>query len=444
MGVPRPTLGTRDLVAVIIGVVIGAGIFRTPSLVASNAGSEALAIFAWILGGAISLVGALCYAELAATYPDAGGDYHYLRRSFGQTVGFLFAWARLTVIQTGSIALQAFLVGDYASSVLRLGAHSSALYAAAAIALLTALNLLGMRRGRWIQNTLSAAIVAGLGVVIVVGLRAAFAGHGLADPPTSTPAGAGSFGLAMVFVLLTYGGWNEAAYLSAEVREEGRGIRRALLIGIAVITALYLLVNVALLAGLGLDRAVRSEAIVADLFRAALGPWAADGIALLVVVAALSTMNATIITGARSGYALGRDFGPLAWLGRWTDGRSTPAAALLAQAGIALLLVALGSATRQGFATMVEYTAPVFWLFFLLVGVSLFVLRRRDADLPRRGAVPLFPVTPLLFCGAAAYMLVSSVLHTGVGATVGLGVLLAGGVLLILFRRGDRGEGGGQ
>jgi amino acid transporter len=446
---PRETLTVTDLVAVIVGVVVGAGIFRTPSLVAANAGSAGAALLAWALGGAISIVGALSYAELAGTYPDSGGDYHYLGRAFGGRLAFLFVWARLMVIQTGSIALQAFLIGDYASALLRLGPHSSALYAAAAAVALTAVNLAGLRRSRWIQNALTAAIVLGLLVVTAVGLGGALFGAAPAEAPAAAtpgplPGPSGSFGVAMIFVLLTYGGWNEAAYLSAELRGGAVRVRRALLVGLGAVTALYLLANVAVLQGLGFERVARSDAVMAELLRGGVGRAGAGLLALLVVVAALSTMNATIVTGARSGYALGRDCPRLAFLGRWHAGSDTPAAALWAQLGVTLVLVLLGALTRQGFATMVEYTAPVFWLFFLLVGVALFVLRRKDRAIPRVLPVPLYPWTPLLFCAVAACMLVASVAHTGTGALVGVAVLALGAPFAILMRGKERSEVRGE
>ena len=436
---PKATLGVRDGIAVVVGVVVGAGIFRTPSLVAGNAGGEALVLGAWFLGGVVSFIGALCYAELAGTYPHAGGDYHYLSRSFGHNVGFLFVWARMTVIQTGSIATQAFLVGDYAASLVPLGAHGPSLYAAAAVVALTAINLSGLHPGRLVQRILTGAIVLGLLFLLVVGgILAAHSSPGSAAASAPVAATGSAFGLAMVFVLLTYGGWNEAAYLSAEIKGGARGMLLTFLGGLGLVTLLYLGINLVLLRALGIEQVAASEAVMADLARLALGPTAAGLITLLVVVAALSTMNATIITGARAGYALGRDFQRLAFLGRWRDDKATPSGALLVQGGLTLLLVLLGAITQRGFVTMVEYTAPVFWAFFLLVGIALFVLRRKDRAVVRPFWVPLYPLLPVLFCAAAAYMLFASIRYTGVGGLLGLAVLGAGVPVLYLAGRGAR------
>jgi len=427
----KPTLLVWDAVALIVGVVIGAGIFETPSLVAGNASNSTMAMLTWLLGGGVSIVGALCYAELATTYPHPGGNYYYLQRAFGSSLAFLFAWARLAVIQTGSIVLLAFVFGDYASQLWRLGTYSASIYASVAIALLTGLNILGVRLGKWTQNWLAAAQVLGLILLIFFGLAFATPAAISTAPATTSP---GNFGLAMVFVLLTYGGWNEAAYISAELRNVQQNMVRSLLWSIGIITTIYLLVNLAFLRGLGLAGMAESEALAAQLMRQAVGEPGAVFISLLVVVTTLCSTNATIFTGARTNYALGRDFPLFSFLGQWRMRGSTPAAALLVQGAIALLLVLLGTITRNGFETMVDYTAPVFWFFFLLTGVSLFILRRRDRDVIRPFRVPLYPLIPLLFCVFCAYMLQSSLAYTGVGALVGVAVLLAGVPLLFIAR----------
>ncbi|HEY9282485.1 MAG TPA: amino acid permease, partial [Pyrinomonadaceae bacterium] len=172
---PVPALSVRDAVAITVGIVVGAGIFRAPSLVAANAGSEGAAMLVWIAGGAITLVGALCYAELTSTYPHTGGDYHYLTRAFGRPLAFIFAWSRISVIQTGSAALLAFVFGDYASQLYSLGEYSASIYAAAVIAALTGLNVLGVRQGARTQNWLTAVEVLSLITVIVAGLALAAA-----------------------------------------------------------------------------------------------------------------------------------------------------------------------------------------------------------------------------------------------------------------------------
>lgn len=432
----RPTLSISDAVALIVGLVVGVGIFETPSLVAVNADSVTVVLLYWLLGGAISLIGALCYAELTTTYPHPGGNYYYFQRAFGRGVAFLFAWARMTVIQTGSIALLAFVFGDYASQLFRLGDYSPSVYAAGAIALLTGLNILGIQQGKWTQNLLTAAKVFGLLLVVLVGLV-----FSVSFPPAVTslsPQPQNTLGLAMIFVLLTYGGWNEAAYISAELRSGKQDMVRVLLWSIGIITVIYLLANLAFIQGLGLAGVAQSEAVAADLMRRVVGEPGAVFISLLIAISALASANATMITGARSNYALGQDFSLFSFLGRWHAGGNTPTNALLVQSAITLVLVLLGTVTRRGFETMVDYTAPVFWFFFLLAGVSLFVLRMREPQVARPFRVPFYPLTPLLFCGICVYMLQSSVAYTGFGSFVGVAVLLVGVPLLVIARRTDK------
>jgi amino acid transporter len=438
---PAAVLGTTSALLLIVGVVVGAGIFKAPSMVAGMTGSPAWMFAAWILGGAISIVGALCYAELATAFPHAGGDYHFLRRAFGANLSFLYAWARYAVIATGSIALLAFVFGDYMQQVAPLGPHGAALWAAAAILAMWAVNAFGLRAGASAQGWLTAVEVGGLVLLALAALAVGAAG---APPPAPAPPAAtptpGAFGLAMVFVLLTYGGWNEAAYISAEVRER-RAIVRALVLSIVVITALYLLVNWAYLSGLGFERMARSEAVAADLMRAAFGPVGDTAISLLVAVSAITSINATMIVGARTHYAAGHDWPALGALARW-DPRGTPARAMRLQNLTALALVALGASLGDGFRAMVEFTAPVFWLFFLLVGISLFVLRSREPARERPFKVPLYPLLPALFCASCAYMLWSSlsfVTSQSLGgmnaAWIGVGVLALGAVALVVVRR---------
>jgi APA family basic amino acid/polyamine antiporter len=424
---PKQTISVRDAIALIVGVVIGMGIFKTPSMIAANTGRNDFFLLAWLAGGVISVIGALCYAELASAYPHTGGDYHYLSRAFGRKVGFLFVWSRMTVIQPGSIAMLAFVFGDYLSTLFPLG--SSSLYAAFSVIILTALNLLGIQKGKWTQNLLTAIKVIGLLMVAWAGMMAPSSSTPMMslDPHPGT-----SFGLAMVFVLLTFGGWNEAAYISAELHEVRRNMVRALLWGVGLITVIYLLINLAYLRGLGLKEMSQSEVVAADLMRRILGQGGAKLISLLIIISALGAINACLFTGSRTNYALGQDFSMFGFLGKWHERSNTPTNALLLLGTISLMWVLLGASARKGFVAMVEYTAPVFWCFFLLAGLSLFVLRFREPEISRPFRVPLYPFTPILFCFTCVYMLHSSVVYVGSGAFMGLAVLAAGALLLLL------------
>jgi amino acid transporter len=439
-GQPRQTLTVFDAVSMIVGIVIGVGIFKAPSIVAGNVSGETAFIALWAIGGLISLIGALCYAELGSSHPNAGGEYYFLSKAYGDWLGFLFAWARMTVIQTGAIAAIAFVFGDYASTLFPLGGKSSAIYAGLAVVVITALNVAGTSQSKWVQNVLTTALAIVVLVIVVSGLTAAPAA---APIPAPAPAEGKAWfsGLALIFVLLTYGGWNEAAYLTAEMRDTRRNIVRALVIGIVVITVLYLLLNLAYLKALGLGGMQASKAVASDLMRVTWGEGGTWVLGIVVVSASLSTLNATVFTGARTNYALGRDFVIFRALGRWNETSSAPVNALLVQGAISLALVGLASMTPDGFQTMVAYTAPAFWLFFLLTGVSLFLLRRQKPVNAEPFRVPLYPLTPALFCAACAWMLYSSFNYAmsldpgSIGAMVGIAMLASGVPVLMWAKR---------
>ena len=426
---PRPTLTIIEAVAVIVGIVVGVGIFKTPTLVANNVSNGISFLLIWLLGGLISLLGALCYGELATAYPHPGGEYHYLKLSFGREIALLFAWARLTVMQTGSIALLAFVFGDYCSQLVPLGEQANSIYAAVAVIILTGINALGIQPSKWIQNWLTTVKLVGLLFIVWTGL-AVTSSFTPAVSAISNPKH--SYGSALIFVLLTYGGWSEAAYLSAEIQNVQRNMVRVLVGSIGTISLVFLLVNWAYLKGLGLNAIAASTAVGADLMGQTLGERGVQFISLLVAVSALGAMQGTIFTGARTNYAMGQDWKLFSWLGCWERGTETPFNALLLQGGITLALIWLGALTRSGFATMVEYTAPVFWFFLLLTTLSLFVLRTLEPAKTHSFCVPLYPLTPLLFCATCVYMLQASLTYTGIGALVGVLVLLTGVPLLMV------------
>lgn len=437
---PRPALSLFDAVAMIVGLVVGIGIFTFPALVAANAASATDVLLLWIAGGVISLIGALCYAELATAYPSAGGEYHFISRAFGPEVAFLFAWARLGVIQTGAIALVCFILGDYATRLYSLGPYSSAIYAGAAVVILTIANLLGAHPGKNLQNVLTCGIVGLLAVAIVVGLINGVSGRLSAAAPSAVASSVATApGVAMIFILLTYGGWNEAAYLSAEVKNASRNMVRVLVLSLLLITVIYVLINVAYLHVLGLDGMRSSSTTIgAELMNREFGRTGDTLLSIAVILAALSTANATIFTGARTNYALGRDFAPLAFLGRWSA-NGAPATALVAQGAIAFALVIAGAFALDGVKAMVNYVTPVFWFFMLLVALSLFVLRMHDRDAPRPFRVPFYPVTPMIFVLTCTYMLHSGIdfarsTFTGVLSLAGVIIVLAGVPLLLWGR----------
>ncbi|KKW66898.1 amino acid permease [Lampropedia cohaerens] len=431
---PQPLLSLFDAVTIMVGLVVGIGIFRTPATVAGSVDSETMFLLVWVLGGVITLIGALCYAELASAHPHAGGEYHFLARAYGRPVALLFGWARCTVIQTGSIAAVAFALGDYAHQLWPLGPHGPALYAAVSVIVFTAVNTIGTVQSKRLQVAVTCIELGAIVAIIVFGLLGTPADAPV--PPPIVDPGTAALGMAMVFVLLTYGGWNEAAYLSGELKDPQRNVARMLIIGTAVLVALYLLTNYALLSILGLDGLRGSSVVATEMMQHVAGPAGGTVVALAIVVAAMSTLNATIFTGGRVFYAMACDLRIGRWMGIWDGRGKTPANALLAQGLWALALIALATRHLDGFSAMVNYTAPVFWGFMLLVALALFVLRWRypQRALPYR--VPLYPLVPALFVVFCTYMLHSGLQYAGQAGWIGLAVLVAGLPLLLFVRRG--------
>ena len=297
---PPAPLGLWDVVSIIVGIIVGATIYRSPALIFGNVTDQTLELWhrsvtlpavyaglgAWALVGVLSLIGAMCYAELATAYPSAGGDFIYLTRAYGQGPGFLFAWAEMSIIRTGaSIGAMAYVFGDYAkellplkerlagTSVALIGDHASFAYAVAVVLLLTAVNALGLKPGKFVQNFLTIVKILGLVAIILAGglyfLWPRTAVDVVAEPAPTWPTA--SFALALVFVFYAYGGWNEAAYVAAELRERRRNVIRALVFGVGLVTLIYLAVNVAYVAALGVGRVRASDVVAARVMELPLG-----------------------------------------------------------------------------------------------------------------------------------------------------------------------------
>ncbi len=422
-------------VALIVGIVIGAGIFKTPSLVAGISGDAGWALVLWMVRALISIGGALCYAELCTTYPNAGGDYHFLHRAFGRNISFIYGWSRATIINTGSIALLAFVFGDYMNTLVYLGAYSSAIWALLIVIVLTVVNLAGIHASSRMQTWLTLTEIVGLLAVIAAGFWVDAPASGVLQWCAQVPAPA-QWGLCLVFVLLTFGGWNEAAYISAELKGGPRTMVRVILASMLTLTVIYLLVNTALLFGLGLSGLSQSKTAASDLLGLAFGPWAQKALGLFVAIAALTSINATMFVGARTNFAVGSDWKALRKLGQWQLDIGSPKQALILQALISVGLIALGTQESDGFSAMVEFTAPVFWGFLFLIGLALLWLRLADPSTPRPFKVPLYPVLPLIFCAACAWLTYSSVTYAISQNAVHFSLwLIASGVVALLLLR---------
>jgi len=434
-------IGFWQAAAVVVGMVVGAGIFRSASLVSTNLGTPGAIYAAWAIGGILALIGALCYAELSAAFPHPGGDYRFLKEAFGGTVAYLFAWSRLAVIFTASAAMLAFVGTDYLNQLVPMGATTRAIVAALTVLALSAINLIGLKTSTRSEVSLVAMDVAAL---LALGGAALWliAHAGSPVDPRPAPAGArGGFGAAMVYVMLAYGGFNDASTLSAEVRRP-RDITRAMIGGMTAVTALYLLANWAYLTVLGAGGLAASDAPAAAVMQAVFGRPGQVVMVAAVGIAAIAVLNALLIVGGRTLYAAAEDLPGLERLATWDEARGVPRAAILAQTAITLVLIVWGALTPAGFATMVDYMSPIYWLFLTLSALSLPLLRRKRPDAARPYRVPFGPVLPLVFAGMAVYILWASVLYVGwIGTTISFGVLAAGLLLRALVLAKARGKG---
>ncbi|MDZ4819376.1 MAG: amino acid permease [Planctomycetota bacterium] len=405
-GTPRRELSTLDATSIVVGIIVGASIYKSSPDVAANVPGLTALLLLWLAGGLIALSGALCYAELATMLPHSGGEYVYLTRAFGRRVGYLYAWGELLVVRPGSIGAVSFVFAIYAQNLLPLKMDDSSaqlLYAVGAVTVLSILNLIGIKQGKWTQNILAAVKLLGLLAIVAV---AAGLPSQLSAPAVDSPGWQPSYSLALILIMFAYGGWNEIAFVAAEVHDPRRSIPRVLITGLAIVTTIYLLVNFAFAYGLGWQQFGESQAVATDLVQLKFEKIGGRLISALICISTLGAINGQLFTGGRIHYAFGVDHPWYPGLNRWNSHRSTPSVALVVQLITCLVpIVVFGRGGSNGFENLVVFTTPIFWFFLLLVGVSLIVFRYRRSDLPRPFKVPLYPLTPLLFCTSSALML---------------------------------------
>lgn len=453
-------LGVWDTASLLVGIVVGTVIFKSPQYVFANSGSAGVGLAMWIIGGALCLCGALCYSELATMFPRFGGEYQYLKHAYGQQCGFLYGWMQLCVILTGSIGMMAFVVADYAVPLAAPLQHLKPVVACGAILLLTAVQWMGFTAGTWTQNILSMFKVLSLTAIILLGLGDTGEGSDVTSAVESTVAAQSpQYGLALLWVFLAFGGWNDAAMVTGQVKDYQRNMPRALMVGLGLVTLLYVAVNLAYLNVLGYAGLSRSDTPATDVMLRTLGATGSKVMSLFVICSALGAIHGLLFASSRLLAAIGEDYRAFGAWSRWNR-RDAPGMALLTIAGISLMLVAaVGTETGLritstciesiglpapdwdryfgGFDTLFAATAPVFWTFFLLSGISVIVLRFTRPGLPRPFRVPLYPLPVLLFCGSAIFMLWMSFDYARTLVLLNLPFLGVGLLLSLLQRKPD-------
>ncbi len=430
-------LGTLDVALLTAGIIIGAGIFSTPGVVAENLDSPAWILGAWVLGGLIALAGALIYAELGAAQPRAGGDYVYLGAAFGPMPAFLYGWLFFTISGTGSIAAVAVAAGEYAHE-LRPGIPGTAV-AASLVLGLTLINIAGLRTGTLVQNGLTAIK---LGALVAVAALAWYAG-GDASPVEAAQRLAGGAGgadaaelpapiwglaLALVPISFTFLGWNAAGYVGGEVRSPQRTLPRGLLLGTAAVTLIYLLLNAAFLRALTPAEMAGDVQVATSACRAALGPRALTLITALVLVSIVGGLNGMILAHARVLYAMARGGHFLEVFGRVHERSKVPVAALLLQGGWALGLLFTGT-----FSRLVGYVTFVMIAMSCLVVLGAVRQRLRAAPSPFRA--PAFPLVVAAYLIASLWILVGVVRFAPLDAGIGVGLLVVGAGVYLVWKR---------
>ncbi|WP_137898821.1 APC family permease [Sphingomonas sp. 2SG] len=430
----RRLIGPWQASSVVMGMVVGAGIFRSASFVGSALGSASAVYAAWTIGGIVALIGALCYAELSSAFPHPGGDYRFLKEAYGDTIAFLFAWSRFAVIFTASAAMLAFVGTDYLGEMIPMDGTARAILAGTLVVALSAINLRGLR-----TSARSEVVFVLLDVVALLAVGGAAlwltlqggVGHHPASGSYRTP----DFGVAMVYVMLAYGGFNDAATLSAEVRRP-RDMTRALIGGMSAVTALYLVANWAYLQVLGSAGLATSDAPAAAVMLAVFGRTGETIMVAAVGLATMAVLNALLIVGGRTLYAAAADTPGLERLAGWDLSRGVPRAAILLQTVITLLLIVWGALTPTGFATMVDYMSPVYWLFLTLSALAVPILRRKRPAAVRPYRMPFALLLSAIFAGVALYILRASVVHVGpIGALTSFGTIVIGLVARWILHR---------
>jgi APA family basic amino acid/polyamine antiporter len=421
-------LGPFDVTMLVMGGIIGSGIFVNPAEVARHVSTPFLIVGVWLIGGGIAIAGAFVYAELAARRPEVGGQYAYIRDAWGPVPAFLYGWALLLVIQSGGMAAVAITFARYVLDLAPLGVPEWSL-AIAALALLTAINCLGVRAGGTVQSVLMVLKIGAILMLVASGLLLApDAPH--TSAPTPVPIGTlAAIGAAMTPVMFSYGGWQTSSFVSGEMRDPRRDLVRGLLFGVLGVVTLYGLVALACVVVLGPEGLAQSPTPASDVMRAALGERGASLIALGIAISALGFLSQGMLTTPRVYFAMAEDRLFFRGIAAVNPRTHAPVAAILLQGAAACLIAVSGT-----YGQILSYVVSVDFIFFGLTGAALFVFRRRD---PTGGSfrAPGHPWTTLFFVLACAATVAGTIWNNPVNSAIGFGILLAGVPVCLFWMR---------
>jgi APA family basic amino acid/polyamine antiporter len=428
-------LGPFDATMIVMGGIIGAGIFVNPSVVARQVHTPALVIGAWVIGGAIALVGAFVYAELAVLRPRVGGQYAYLRDAYHPIVAFLYGWTLLLVVQTGGMAGAAIIFGRYFRELTGLGIPEQVI-AASTLAILTIVNCLGVRAGSNLQSALMLTKLAAIAALIGAGLILVTPAPSMSSATSTDSGGAVGLATAMIPVLFAYGGWQTASFVSGEMRDPRRDLPRGLMIGVVAVIALYLTVTFVCLRALGVDGLAQTSTPASEVMRRALGDRGARLIALGIAISTVGFLSQSILTAPRVYYAMARDGVFFRAVGQLDARSRVPVIAIVLQ-GVWAAVIALTGKYDQ----ILNYVVSIDVLFFGLTGASLLVFRARakradeDSERDTMVRVPWHPITTIVFVLACWAISATTIVQAPRNAGIGVAILLVGVVVYQLWRK---------
>ena len=426
----RRALGPFDATMVVIGGIIGSGIFINPYLVAQKLDTPVLVLAAWVTGGAVAIAGAFAYAELGSLLPRAGGQYVYLSQAWHPVVGFLYGWALLFLIETGAIAAVAMVFAEYTLRLTGSIGASPRPLAVAAIVIVTAVNYIGVKPGSRVLNVFVVLKVAALAVLILFAWFQPAAPGWMSDARVDdTPSGFLDFGAALIAILFAYGGWQVTNYVAEEIREPERNLPRALIIGTIAVVAIYLLVNVAYLRTLGLTGLAATSTPAAETAGRWLGARGEMFVAAAIAISTFGFLNLSVLAPSRVYYAMAADGAFFPALARLHSRFQTPVAAILLQSAWAIVLTLTGK-----YGDLLDTVVFADWIFFGLTVAGLFVLRRRLGH-QRSYRTPGYPWLPASFVLVAVVVVFSTIRQSPGRSAVGAGLLLAGIPIYYMFKK---------
>jgi APA family basic amino acid/polyamine antiporter len=433
----RRVLGLFSIVGIVVGAMIGSGIFINPANIAKTVGTSKLMLAVWIVGGILSFFGALAIAELAAIYSQAGGIYIYLREAYGSLVAFLFGWTLILVVEAGTIAtLVVGFSSKYLPYFVSLSGLQTKVVAISLIVILAAVNVLGVKKGAFLMNFLTSVKFIGLiGVCVVVFIFAkGSTGNFLSSESAGPVSGGilGSFGIALVSALWAYKGWETSTYCAGEIKDPQKKLPLGLFIGSLSVIFLYLLANLAYLYVFPAARMAESTRIAADVMEAAVGPVGASIIALIILLSMTGTANGHLLTAPRVFYAMAKDGLFFKSVAKVHPKHRTPHVSIIILATWAALLSLSGT-----FEQLYSYVIFGFWIFMGLTVAGVIILRKKRPEVPRPYKTWGYPVTPILFIISSVFLTINSLIRTFWNSFAGL-ALIALGIPVYLVWRGRR------